>query len=379
MGNDFGSQMSGRKPASRRRRRGKESESVAQSLVREISVGAPLVELAHVRLDGDTQPRPNMSPGTVEKYAEKMTFDEEAHAVLDHMGAKWPEVVVFKGEDSMLWLADGFHRVQAAQSAGIERFQAVIKQGGLREAIAFSLGVNESHGKPRSPKEKRHVVERALSDPEWGMWTNVRIARMCSVAPSFVSKRRRDLESRGIIDGHVQLFDDDGEPHDRTPAPPKAPSPPKSSAHTAKANPADTSGLPDGDAPSAPASCGWDEVERLSSGGFDGLVAYPQSSEHWDALYRLCESLSLKGLTLIVPFYRDTVWAYRGPMVLDALVEEERLTPPALVRLGSSTRAFWVWSERAEGFALEVESAAKLLAHSTTHVVVGTSIDDWVG
>jgi len=142
---------------------------------------------------------------------------------------------------------------------------------------------------------------------------------------------------------------------------------------------ADASASSEGDALRVPTSCGWDEVERLSGGGFDGLVAYPQSSAHWDALHTLCASLTLEGLTLIVPFYRDTVWAYRGPMVLDALVEAERLKPPALVTLSSSARAFWVWSERAEGFDVEVESAVTLLSHSTTHVVVGASIDDWAG
>ncbi len=132
-----------------------------------------------IRRDGDTQPRAAIDETTVSEYVEAM---EE--------GAIFPPVTVFfDGEH--FWLADGFHRVQAAETIGLLKVTVEVKQGSLRDAVLYSCGANATHGLRRSNADKRRAVLRLLEDREWSQWSDRSMARRCGVSHDLVNRMRK--------------------------------------------------------------------------------------------------------------------------------------------------------------------------------------------
>ncbi len=139
------------------------------------------LELKLIRLDGDTQPRVEMSFALVEEYAEEMVA-----------GAEFPPVSVVH-DGSNYWLYDGFHRFSAASLLGRDRIAAEVKDGTLEQAQWESLSANKSHGLRRSNKDKVNAVIRALEfKPEE---TAGLIAEHVGVSKMMVSKYRSKAES----------------------------------------------------------------------------------------------------------------------------------------------------------------------------------------
>jgi hypothetical protein len=131
--------------------------------------------------DGGAQMRVEMRIETVADYANDM---------LD--GVTFPPIVVFDdGND--VWLADGFHRVEAKRKIGHDTITAEIKKGSARDAILYGVGSNAAHGLRRTQADKRHAVERLLKDPEWASWSDRKIAEMAKVDHKTVGTIRRDL------------------------------------------------------------------------------------------------------------------------------------------------------------------------------------------
>ena len=139
------------------------------------------LKLISIRRDGDTQPRAELNQDTVTEYADAM-----------RSGDTFPPVVVFyDGQDR--WLADGFHRIEAALQAQGSRgeFEARVYQGTQRDAVLYSAGVNAAHGLRRTTDDKRRAVIKLLADPEWQQWSDRKIARQCAVTHPFVAKVRQ--------------------------------------------------------------------------------------------------------------------------------------------------------------------------------------------
>ena len=157
------------------------------------------VELSQIALHGGTQPRAGLSAEVVQEYAGRMSWDGLEGAVVDPDLRPWePLTLFFDGQTH--WLADGFHRVEAAAGAGLDRFQALVWQGSQRDAVAHSLGANATHGARRTNGDKRRAVRRALEDAEWGGHSDRQLAKMCKVSQPFVSKVRAQLERGGHIE-----------------------------------------------------------------------------------------------------------------------------------------------------------------------------------
>lgn len=134
-----------------------------------------------LRRDGACQPRAEINQFVVDDYAEAMKG-----------GAKFPPVVVFHdGTDH--WLADGFHRVRAAEAAGLAKIEADVRQGERRAAQLFSFGANDEHGLRRTAAEKRRAVTAMLTDSEWSEWSDRKIASVARVTHPFVAKIRGEL------------------------------------------------------------------------------------------------------------------------------------------------------------------------------------------
>src|SRR6185437_3380509 len=139
---------------------------------------AELLAIASIRLDGGCQPRAEKLLDVIEDYAGAMIG-----------GAEFPPVVVFyDGSDH--WLADGYHRRDAAVAAGLAEINADIRQGTRRDAVLFSVGANAAHGLRRTNEDKRRAVMTLLADQEWSVWSDREIARRCMVTQPYVSGLR---------------------------------------------------------------------------------------------------------------------------------------------------------------------------------------------
>lgn len=93
------------------------------------------------------------------------------------------------------WLADGFHRRAAAIAAESRALWFDIHDGDRRAAVLWSFGPGNPNSQPRGLKlthaDKRNKVDRMLADPEWGGWSDTKIARACCVSDTFVASRRK--------------------------------------------------------------------------------------------------------------------------------------------------------------------------------------------
>jgi hypothetical protein len=141
-----------------------------------------------IRTDGGTQPRVGITSQIIIEYAEAIGGIND-----------WPFppiIVYFDGSD--YWLADGFHRLAAANLFA-ERNKiaytvvADVRQGTQRDAILHSVGANADHGLRRTSEDKRRAVLRLLEDNEWTQWSNREIARRCRVDEKTVRTLRDKL------------------------------------------------------------------------------------------------------------------------------------------------------------------------------------------
>ncbi len=126
------------------------------------------IALDTIRTDGDTQPRTTINWVVVADYSEAMLN-----------GATFPPVTVFDdGVD--YWLADGFHRLEAAKRNEAKTINAEVQQGSRLDAQWFAFGANKSHGLRRLNEDKEAAVKAALRHPHGAGKSNEQIA--CIVA-----------------------------------------------------------------------------------------------------------------------------------------------------------------------------------------------------
>lgn len=135
-----------------------------------------------LRRDGGTQPRAVLDETTILEYAGAMAA-----------GDTFPPVVAFHDGETY-WLADGFHRVNAALRAGVTLLAVDVRQGSQRDAVLYSAGVNATHGLRRTNDDKRRAVTRLLRDPEWSQWSDREIGRRCAVHHQLVADVRSHLD-----------------------------------------------------------------------------------------------------------------------------------------------------------------------------------------
>jgi ParB-like chromosome segregation protein Spo0J len=116
--------------------------------------------LDQIRMDGGTQSRAQLDWVAIDEYAAAMKDGEEFP----------PIVVFFDGTD--YWLADGFHRVRAAQKAGLAEIAADVRQGTRRDAVLHSVGANANNGVRRTARDRRQAVTMLIDDEEWTKWSS---------------------------------------------------------------------------------------------------------------------------------------------------------------------------------------------------------------
>ena len=139
--------------------------------------------ISAIRTDGGTQPRAQIDMMVVLEYSQAM-----------QEGAAFPPVTVFY-DGSEYWLADGFHRLNAAMQLEQVTIEVDVRQGTRRDAVLYSVGANSQHGLRRINADKRRAVETLLRDEEWARWNNSEIARRCAVDEGTVRNYRAALSS----------------------------------------------------------------------------------------------------------------------------------------------------------------------------------------
>lgn len=146
------------------------------------------LDVSQLHTDGGTQPRVAINDTTVAEYAEAL-----------RQGEKFPPVVVFR-DSAKYWLADGFHRYFAHKQAGVEKIEADVREGTLRDAILYSVGANAEHGLKRTNQDRRKAVltlltnETVAVNEEGEPWSDREIAKRCKVSHPFASKIRSEAE-----------------------------------------------------------------------------------------------------------------------------------------------------------------------------------------
>ncbi len=128
---------------------------------------------------GKAQSRAGIDSRTVDDYAEDI-----------RRGAKFPAPVVFQvGEEFIC--AGGHHTIEAMKKAGRKSVQCEVRSGDLWDAIVFSAGQNEAHGKRRTIEDKRAAVSMVLQHQLPEKLSDRKIAQMCNITHPFVSQMRR--------------------------------------------------------------------------------------------------------------------------------------------------------------------------------------------
>lgn len=136
------------------------------------------LELSELTLDAGTQARAAINEAAVKEYAEAMKD-----------GQQFPPVHVFQDHD-VYFLADGFHRVEAAKQTGATEIACHVHLGTRRDAVEFALGANTKHGIRRTAADKRLAAQIALS--KFPGLSDRAIAELCKVSVPIVSDVRKN-------------------------------------------------------------------------------------------------------------------------------------------------------------------------------------------
>lgn len=155
-----------------------------------------LINVAIIRLDGDTQVRKKIDQEQVEDFAQMMLT-----------GVPFEDIVVFNdGKD--VWLADGFHRVLAARMAGATEIGATVRTGTIEDARLFAFAANTRRGLSLSLDDKINILRKMEQHPITKGWSNRQIAkhlncsdvaigrlkkRMVAVTASIPKKQREEV------------------------------------------------------------------------------------------------------------------------------------------------------------------------------------------
>lgn len=122
-------------------------------------------------------------------------------------GDVFPPVVVYcDGEN--YYLADGFHRVLAAEKLEWREIDADVRVGGRQDAIWYALAANKIHGLRLSRDDVRQAIKRALQ--EFPDRSNREIARQIGCGDQLVSEMRAELEKNCVIPAVEKTVGADG-------------------------------------------------------------------------------------------------------------------------------------------------------------------------
>jgi ParB-like chromosome segregation protein Spo0J len=174
-----------------------------------------MLDIAKIKIDGDTQPRMAIDQNVVAEYADLL-----------ESGTTFPPVQVVS-DGAVFWLVDGFHRYFAHRKLARKEINAQVVTGLQEEAQWLSLAANKAHGLRRTNNDKAKAVIKALKmKPD--MSDNA-IAGHVGVSQPTVSKYRASIEeARRVREGKQPAAKGGGNtgmPAHRWPPPPPVATP----------------------------------------------------------------------------------------------------------------------------------------------------------
>jgi len=138
------------------------------------------ISLSQITLEPEVQIRMRgTDKERVQQYAARMREGDE-----------FPPLVCFYDRDAgTLYLADGFHRYEAARHALLVSFPCTVYEGTRHDAEEYAITANSKHGLPLSNEDKRRAVYRLLRlHPNW---SSRKIARLVGCSHPFVERLRK--------------------------------------------------------------------------------------------------------------------------------------------------------------------------------------------
>jgi hypothetical protein len=100
-----------------------------------------------------------------------------------------PMKVCFDGEK--YWLFDGYHRLEAMKSLGVNRCDVIIYRGNRRDALRRYIK-DKFKGKYEFQQHKvfKHCMKLVTEDPEWSLCETKELARLFNRKPVFFENIR---------------------------------------------------------------------------------------------------------------------------------------------------------------------------------------------
>jgi ParB-like chromosome segregation protein Spo0J len=131
------------------------------------------IALHLIAVDAGTQVRAAINEPTVTDYAEQM-----------ESGVTFPPIVLFH-DGNQHYLADGFHRVMAAQRIQWREIDADVRTGTKQDALWCALGANKANGQRLTISDRRHAIKLAVE--AWPERSGAQIAEQIGCSPQYVS------------------------------------------------------------------------------------------------------------------------------------------------------------------------------------------------
>lgn len=154
------------------------------------------IKLDEIVMLPEVQIRVKINPKVIEEYAASMAE-----------GVKFNDVDIFIDDQERKILADGAHRVMAAQNRGLKTISATVHECEPAEAVSRALEMsllrNGPHGLRLSPADKRKAVAMALEDKRIRKMGDKPISRLCGVSPQLVADVRKGEKEKDVpVDSH---------------------------------------------------------------------------------------------------------------------------------------------------------------------------------
>lgn len=144
-------------------------------------MGDERLMIEQIRMDGGTQARVKINGETINQYADLLTE-----------GTMLPPVVVFY-DGTEYWLADGFHRVNAALKIGLLEIDCAIVPGTRVDAIDFasSSEPNGKHGLQEKKADRENRVLMCINNHS--DWSLRKVADHTGVSYDTVARYRSSI------------------------------------------------------------------------------------------------------------------------------------------------------------------------------------------
>ena len=140
-----------------------------------------MIGLRNIQVDHEIQSRASMHLDEIHEFSEAMIS-----------GSQFPPIDVF-WDGNKYWLADGFHRHEAARKAGLKNICCTIRDGSRNDAIVFSAGANKKFSIKRTDADVRKAIKMLLEQPDWFAVSSAQIAAHVGCASMTASKVREQF------------------------------------------------------------------------------------------------------------------------------------------------------------------------------------------